>query len=346
MNVWEAYEELKSSLGPEASQKVAMVLDALMQEHVRTSVREALDPVQRTLQQLAEEQVRTERLFQQVDQQLAELGVAQNRTEALVREVAEARRETEARFRELVEAQKRTEVRLEELAGAQKRTEARLEELTVRVGELAEAEKRTEARLETLALRVEELAEAQKRTETRLEELAEAERRTELRLGELAEAQKRTEVRLEELAEAQRHTEARLDETNRQLGGLAMTLGYTLENRAYQALPPLLEREHGVRLVERLRRGFLTDAEGSALEVNILGRAERGGQPIWVVGECKAQLSCNDVDRFLRRRVKRLEPVLGRVFPVMVAHMISAPDVLEYAQGEGVAVYLSFQFEG
>jgi hypothetical protein len=180
----------------------------------------------------------------------------------------------------------------------------------------------------------------------RLGELAEAQQRTEVRLEELAEAQKRTEVRLEELAEAQRHTEARLDETNRQLGGLAMTLGYTLENRAYQALPPLLEREHGVRLVERLRRGFLTDAEGSALEVNILGRAERGGQPIWVVGECKAQLSCNDVDRFLRRRVKRLEPVLGRVFPVMVAHMISAPDVLDYARGEGVAVYLSFQFEG
>ncbi|MGA4578926.1 hypothetical protein [Limisphaera sp. VF-2] len=74
MNVWQAYEELKEALGPEASRKVAMVLDALTQEHVRTEVREAIDPLQAALRQLAEAQVRTE-------QQLAELAGARRRTE-------------------------------------------------------------------------------------------------------------------------------------------------------------------------------------------------------------------------------------------------------------------------
>ncbi|MGA4578927.1 hypothetical protein [Limisphaera sp. VF-2] len=111
----------------------------------------------------------------------------------------------------------------------------------------------------------------------------------------MAEAQRRTEERLNQLAEAQRRTEEavqplswRLDETNRQVGGLTMTVGYTLENAAYRGLPPLLERDCGLRLRERLRRDYVRDARGEAVEVNILGRGERQGQEVWVVGESKA----------------------------------------------------------
>ena len=289
MNVWQAYEELKSALGPEASQKVALVLDALIQEHVRTEVREATDPLQVTLRQLA---------------------------------------------------------------AAQVRTEEQLNRLSQRVAELAEAQRRTEERLEALGRRVDELAEAQKRTEQRVEELAEAQRRTEQRLEELAEAQKRTEERVEALARRMEELTGRVEEladrlgeTNRQLGGLAATVGYTLENAAYRALPGLLARDHGVRLVEGLRRDFVVDAGGQAWEVNILGRAEVSGQVVWVVGESKVQLSRNDVDRFVRRRLERLEPVLGRVLPVLVAHMVSEPGVREYARSQGVSVYLSYEFE-
>jgi len=203
-----------------------------------------------------------------------------------------------------------------------------------------------------LGRRVDELAEAQKRTEQRVEELAEAQKRTEQRLEELAEAQKRTEERVEALARRMEELTGRVEEladrlgeTNRQLGGLAATVGYTLENAAYRALPGLLARDHGVRLVEGLRRDFVVDAGGQAWEVNILGRAEVSGQVVWVVGESKVQLSRNDVDRFVRRRLERLEPVLGRVLPVLVAHMVSEPGVREYARSQGVSVYLSYEFE-
>jgi SMC interacting uncharacterized protein involved in chromosome segregation len=233
--------------------------------------------------------------------------------------------------RELAEAQKRTEVRVEELAEAQKRTEARLEEL-------AEAQKRTEARLE-------QLAEAQQRTEARVEELAAAQLRTEQALAQLTHRVDQLTVRMDQLVQRVDHLDRRLDDTNRQLGGLATTVGYTLENEAYRALPTLLERDHGLVLTEPLRRGWLTDARGRDLEVNILGRATRAGETVWVIGESKSQLSANEVDRFLQQRVATLEPVLGRVFPVLVAHMVTGKDVPEYARQRGVVLYLSYEFQ-
>jgi len=36
--------------------------------------------------------------------------------------------------------------------------------------------------------------------------------------------------------------------------------------------------------------------------------------------------------------------VLGEIVPVVVAHMVSAPDTEAYARERGVAVYLSYQF--
>ena len=231
---------------------------------------------------------------------------------------------------DLARAQQRTEQRVEELAEAQKRTEQRVEEL-------AQAQQRTEARLEQLTRRVDELTEAQQRTETRLAELA-------LRVDQLAVAQKRTEEALTQLTLRVDHLAERLDDTNKQLGGLSATVGYTLENEAYRALPALLAREHGLVLSEPLRRGWLQDAEGRALEVNILGRCTRGGESVWIIGESKVQLSARDVDRFLQRRVEALRPVLGAIFPVVVAHMVSAPDTEAYARERGVAVYLSYQF--
>ena len=247
--------------------------------------------------------------FEALQRVVGELAVSQ-------KELAEAQKRTEARLQELTEAQNRTEARVGELTEAQKRTEARVQELT-------EAQKRTEARLG-------ELAEAQKRTEARVEELTRSQK-------ELAEAQKRTESALAKLAE-------RLDDTNKQLGGLAITVGFTLENEAYRALPVLLERDHQLKLTEPLRRDYLADAKGRDLEVNILGRGIHGSDPVWIIGEAKAQLSKNEVDRFIRNRVEPLKPVCGKVFPILVAHMVSSRDVPEYARQRGVALYLSYQF--
>jgi hypothetical protein len=169
---------------------------------------------------------------------------------------------------------------------------------------------------------------------------------------ELAEAQKRTEQRVEELAQAQKRTEEavfrlarRLDDTNKQLGGLAATVGYTLENEAYRYLPRLLERDFGVLVEEPLYRDFLRDLKGQDVEVNILGKARQNSESILIVGESKAQLSKRDVDTFLRKRVEKLDTGGLRPFPVLVAHMVTQRGTVEYAQGKGVAVYLSYQFQ-
>ena len=308
-NSLRVYEELSQAMEPRAAQKLASVLGAMYEELQNTASKREFNELCQVVRELAEAQNRTEARLDQLTQRVEELAEAQNRTEARLDQLTQ-------RVEELAEAQKRTEQRVEELAEAQKRTEARLDQLTHRVDQLAEAQKLTESRLAELALRVDQLAVAQKRTE---------------------EALARLTLRVDHLAE-------RLDDTNRQVGGLSATVGYTLENEAYRALPPLLERDHGLTLTEPLTRGWLQDAQGRDLEVNILGRATRGGEPLWIIGESKVQLSANDVDRFLSRRVEPLQAVCGTIFPVLVTHMITARDVADYARERGVAVYLSYQF--
>jgi hypothetical protein len=223
-----------------------------------------------------------------------------------------------------------------ELAEAQKRTELRVEELALAQTGLAEAQKRTELRVEELALAQTGLAEAQKRTELRVEELA-------LAQTGLAEAQKRTELRLEQLVVVVQRLTQEHEETRRQLGGLTITIGYTLENAAFKALPELLRRDFGMIVTGRLKRGYVTDNRGQAMEVNILGEAIKDGQAVVIVGESKSQLSKNAVDDFIARRLGRLQGVFAKeMFPVMITHMTSAPDVEEYTRAKGIALYYSY----
>ncbi len=170
---------------------------------------------------------------------------------------------------------------------------------------------------------------------------------------ELAEAQKRTELKVEELAEAQRETQRELRKlvgehvkTREQLGGLSTTVGYVLENEAMKALPALLESEFGLRTRERLVRKFVEDELGRPIEVNILGKAARNGQEVVILGEAKSQLSKQKVVEFLNKKVKPLVGVLkAEVFPILVTHMISSPDVVEYALQKGIKrIYYSYEF--
>lgn len=246
-----------------------------------------------------------------------------NELKDVVRELAEAQKRTEQRVGELAEAQKRTEQRVEELAEAQKRTEERLTRLETIVGELAEAQKRTEERLTRLEEVVEELAEVQKRTEHVIEELV--------------EAQKRTEAALEELISE--HTE-----TRRQLGGLAMTVGYTLENEAYKALPRLLKENLGFDIKGKVKRQYVRDNRGEYIEVNIIGEALKDSRRITIVGEGKSQLSKNDVDKFIKKKLRRLTGMYTEIFPLLVVHMTSGPEVEEYAREKGIAIYYSYDF--
>ncbi len=255
----------------------------------------------------------------------------------VVRDLAEAQKRTETRVEELARAQQRTEAKVQELAEAQKHTEARVEEL-------AEAQKRTEQALANLTQRVDQLTVRMDQLTQRVDQLTERMDQLTQRVDQLAERMDQLTQRVDQLAEQMGVLSQRLDDTNRQVGGLNITIGYTLENEAYRALPSLLERDHGLVLTEPLRRDWLTDAAGRDVEVNIVGRGTRAGEPVWVIGESKAQLSRNDVERFLKRRVEALAPVCGKVFPVLVTHMITAKDVPEYVRQQGVALYYSYQF--
>jgi len=168
-------------------------------------------------------------------------------------------------------------------------------------------------------------------------DLSEAQKKTEQRLNELAEAQKRTERELRLLTSEHR-------KTREQLGGLAMTVGYRLEDEAFKALPDLLERDYGIKVEGRLRRCYLADREGKKIEVNIFGSAVRDGRKLVIIGEGKSQLSKRGVREFINRKLRRFEGVFEEIFPVLVTYMISEPDAEDYARERGVAVYYSYDF--
>lgn len=191
---------------------------------------------------------------------------------------------------------------------------------------------------------VRELAEAQTRTEERVEELAQAQKRTEERLEELAQAQKRTESELQALVREVREIKRDHAETPRQLGGLSATVGYTLENEAYKALPKLLLQDFGIKIKGRLDRDYIRDKKGQEIEVNILGKGEQNGRELLIVGEGKSQLSKNDLDTFIRKKLRRLEGLYAHILPVIVTHMVTSSDVSDYARQKGIALYKSSHF--
>ncbi len=195
--------------------------------------------------------------------------------------------------------------------------------------DFAKAQRQSEGRLTRLEATFADLAEAQRQSEKRLSQVEQA-------MVALTEAQRRTEEELHALVEDHR-------ETRRQLGGLAMTVGYGLENQAYKSLPALLQRDFGITVPGRLKRQYVQDNRGRTFEVNILGRGLKDGEEIVILGESQSQLSQNDVDAFIAKRYHPLREILGDpVFLVMVTHMTRGPDVAGYAQAQDIALYYSY----
>jgi len=232
--------------------------------------------------------------------------------------------------KELAQAQKRTEIKVEELAQAQKRTE-------IRVEELAEAQKETQKEIVRLDRTVQQLAEAQKRTEIKVEELAQAQKRTEIKVQELAQAQKKTEEELHDLVKEHKKTRT-------QLGGLSSAVGYRLEDEAFKALPELLKRDYELIVQGKLKRKYITDNKGRKIEVNIIGEGIKNSKKVTIIGESKSQLSKNDVNEFIKKKLKRLDGIYKEIFPVLVTYMISEHDAEEYARKKGIALYYSYDF--
>ena len=177
---------------------------------------------------------------------------------------------------------------------------------------------------------MEELAEAQKKTEKRLDSLT-------LKVEELAEAQKRTEAEIKKLALEHR-------KTREQVGGLAHTVGYVLEDRAYRSLPSLLMRDFNVELIEPLKRDYIEIYPGKYQEVNIIGRARRNGREVMIIGDSKSQIKKKDIDNFLKI-VKELKDIIHEELILLGITYQASPQVRKYAESKGIKIYFSYEFD-
>jgi len=210
----------------------------------------------------------------------------------------------------------------EEVSQALTKTE--FNELKEIVGDLAQAQNRTEKRLE-------ELAQAQNRTEKRLEELAQAQK-------ELAKAQEKTERSLNRLIEDHHQTRERLE-------SMSDAVGYNLENQSYKGLPPLLKRDLGLEIENRLIRRYLpTEEKGHYLQVNIYGWGKKNGKKTLILGEAKTSISRREISRFqkLVKKAAQLENITSNdICQVIVVHDVT-PTIEEYAKEQGIHLYWSY----
>ena len=250
---------------------------------------------------------------------------------ALLEEV-ERQREVSITKKEFLEFAKTTEENFQkvwktigELAEAQKRTE-------IRLNELAEAQKKTEQRLDSLTEKVEALAEAQKKTEIKVNELAEAQKKTEIKVNELAEAQKRTEVEIRKLGIGLRRT-------REQIGGLARSVAYALENEAFRKLPAFLKERYQIEVIDNIIR-----AEIEGEEINILGQVKKDGQEMMLVGEAVLKLDDRRKLKLLSDKVQLVKETYGKgVIPIIITHF-AKKNILERAKNAGIIIVQSFEW--
>jgi len=201
-----------------------------------------------------------------------------------------------------------------------------------------------------LAEKVDELAEAQKRTEQRINELAEAQKRTEQRVNELAEAQKRTEQRVNELAEAQKKTEdeicrlvKRMDVFEERLEGISNSVGYSLENRTYKALPEILSQRYGIKVIGRLLRRYFPVGNKN-IQLNIYGHGNRDGEDVVIIGECKVRPSKREISRF-KKYAQKVAKIEGKnPFFVIVAHDFP-PAIEDFLKSNDIPYVWSYELE-
>jgi hypothetical protein len=232
--------------------------------------------------------------------------------------------------KELTENQKKLEEKFQQLVDTQKQTEERLIKLTERVEQFTE-------RLDQLTERVNQLAEAQRQTEERLNKLTERVEQLTVSVKELAENQKKLEERLIKVEEG-------LKLTRKEVGGLAHTVGYSLEDRAYKSLPKLLKKDFDIDIEERLIRTYLELGKGKFIEVNIFGKGRQKDKQVVIIGEGKSQLKKTDVDKFL----KMIETIKGffaeKIIPIMITYQ-TLPQIDRYAEEKGVKLYYSYDFD-
>ena len=158
-------------------------------------------------------------------------------------------------------------------------------------------------------------------------------------MDRLAQDLQRLTERVDKLAEQVEKLTLGLSRTREEVGGLARTVAYALENEAYRHLPAFLRRHHGVEVVDRFVRTYLNGEE-----VDIFGKVRRNGEELYLVGEAVLKLDDREKLRSVWRKVEIVkEEFGGEVLPVIVTHM-AHPEVLDRARRAGILVVQSFEW--
>jgi hypothetical protein len=195
-----------------------------------------------------------------------------------------------------------------------------------------------EARVDRLEAALLRLAEAQVRAEERFVRLEEAQARTEESMRQLAAAQARTEARVEQLAAAQERTNLAVQALAQQVGRLADTIGFTLEDLAREVAPAYLAQHYNLH-VPQLDRYFIR-LDGQELEFDLYGHGQRDGESVTVVGEVRSRIYGRDVEEAVRRTT-RLAPQLSGTPVTVLFGFVIHPSARNVAQQLGAIVISS-----
>lgn len=134
-------------------------------------------------------------------------------------------------------------------------------------------------------------------------------------------------------------------EIHKQMGGLAMVVGYGIEDRLMPHIPEFVDTAFGIRadIVDRRNIVYL---DGSYDEANIYVEGEKNGNRTYLIGECKAQPGKRDFDKFAGLLGRIRENREGDVMGMMIGYHF-APDVENYAKENYPAIkfYRTFEVE-
>lgn len=136
-----------------------------------------------------------------------------------------------------------------------------------------------------------------------------------------------------------------VNDINKRIGGLSETVGYSLEDKSYRALPELLKKDYGIIVEGKLKRGYLVDYKEKEIEVNIIGKGTKDGKELTIIGESKSKLSKSKVDEFIKKKLNRFKGVYKDIFPILVTNMIVESDTEVYVKQKNIAIYYSYDFE-
>ncbi len=262
---------------------------------------------------------------------------ALNQLTVQVSELAESQKQTEQRLNELAEAQKQTEQRLNELADIQKDAERNTEK---HFNDIAEAQRKADERFnalnETMQKQIQELAEMR---------LQFAEEIKNIRLQFSEEIK---DIRLqfsEEIKDIRLQFSAEIKDIRQQLGGLAMAVGYGIEDKVMPYFFDLAKKDYAIEL-ERVDRRNYTYPDGRYDEINIYGEGKKGGKKHLVVAECKAQPGKKDADRFIEMVERLKSHAKFTIHPILIGYVFS-PDIEIYVQEKypNLRLMKTYEFE-